>query len=723
MTEHNNTTLRHLLLTFPGLEVDHDGREVVDELVKGTIHSLQQQRGQSAILLLQEVLDRISELVGLSYEPGEIHASLDRLGASDFLRFTSPSHDSFVADSESAQAVASTLTARLARDGRVFEKWLDNLRAAHALTEDELSTLAERFNAFLADVVHFHAAEAAGFLYSADDDGHDRFFAQLDSHLPAATDALDDHLAAIAETAFREFFGGDDPDFRDYVADRLQVAFYYHLLSIDPAGSELVRDNFTDKILYLDTNVIYRLVGLHGPAFAYSAIAVANVSRELGITLRVTRETINEYLRSLRAEVRRGRAFPVVRETYTRVLADSRHGQGSVMQTYYKLKASGRVRDLREFEQRYASITTLLREWDVTVDECTLEDADRDSDEFRDLFARLNDWHYQEKPIKAIEHDVFLARTIRRRRGEIDESMADVKFWLLTYDRRLARFAVSQATADHQSFCVMADDWLQITGPFLPRTEDYRNAFSALLDNPALHPAAGTVPFEHMVEAAHRLERYQELPMPVVASVMAGGEFIRKLRETDSEEAEREIVEMAISEAAGRVVEERDELVTEVENLRDRVTGLEEGLRVSKAGFGRQAGAKAAAEEEARRLREALAEEKRQSRQGRQELEARVADTKRERDDARRISMRRERRGKWVIFAVTAGFVLWEVIGWAFGEWRELSGVRRAVVVGSTIMVLAGLLTIPLGVRGWKIFLGCAAVLGVIGWAYQWWMG
>ena len=357
MTEHDAKTLRHLLLTFPALEVRHDGQDVVDELVKGAIHAVQADRGQSSIVLLSEVVGSIRKLAGLTYEPAEVHAALRRLQTTGFLRFTSPGNDSFIADSQGARAVARTLTERTARDERVQVRWYRHLRSAYTLDEQELQILSGRFNAFLADVVHFHAAEAAAFLYIGDDEGQARFFKRLDSHLPAATAELDDRLAAIAETAFRDFFRDADPDFRDYVADRLQVAFYYHLLSIDPVGSELVRDNLAHKVLYLDTNFIYRLLGLHGPAYAYSPATVADISQKLGFTLRVTRETINEYLRSLRAEVHRLRSYPVTRESYMQVLAENPSDHLSFMQAFYKLYMRGRVNGPDEFEQLYTSIT------------------------------------------------------------------------------------------------------------------------------------------------------------------------------------------------------------------------------------------------------------------------------------------------------------------------------------------------------------------------------
>lgn len=722
MTEHDPTTLRHLLLTFPELEVRHDGQDVVDELVKGAIHAIQAERGQSGILLLTEVVAKIRALADLTYEPAEVHAALRRLQASGFLRFTSPGNDSFIADSQGARDVARTLAERTARDERVHLRWSEHLGSAYTLDEEELLILSECFNTFLADVVHFHAAEAAAFLYIGDDEGQARFFERLDSRLPAATVDLDDRLAPVAETAFRDFFRNPDPDFRDYVADRLQVAFYYHLLSIDPVGSELVRDNLADKVLYLDTNFIYRLLGLHGPAYAYSPAAVADISRKLGFTLRVTRETISEYLRSLRAEVRRLRSYPVTREAYVQVLAENPGDHLSFMQAFYKLFVSGRVKGPDEFEQRYTNITPLLDEWGVEIEDIELTDADRDTDLFRDRFSQLNNWHNQQKPIESIDHDVFLAQTVRRCRGAVDEGAAAIKYWLLTYDRKLAKYSVYHATADQLPFCMMADDWLQITRPFLPRTDDYQNAFCALLDNPALYPSEPAVPFEHMAEAMHRLERYRELPMPVVASMVAGGEFVRKLRIASSSEEEARIIELAAAEAAGLVVEENETLRTAVSELTDRFQGLEERLQASATRFERVSEERDEALQRVGGLQAALTSQEAKDREERARLEADFQSSiDSQKEEQQKAIDRLDRRGKWVLYGFASLLVLLETLRLASGVWPDLSGIQKVVVGGSLGLVLAGLLAIPLGGRGWKIFLGVTALVGVCGLAYQLW--
>lgn len=714
MTDRHPATLRHLLLTFPELEVEHDGRDVVDDLVKGAILALQGERGNSAILILGEVIERIQHLTGLAYEAAEVQNALERLQSRGFLRFTSPGHDSFVADSQAAQEAAVLLKARARRDEAVLADWLEDLRTTHALTATQLASLSDSFHNFLGSLIHRRAAEAAAFLYLNDDEGQSRFYKAIDSQLPAATSNLEESVARVAERAFGEFFRSTDSERRDYIADRLQVAFYYHLLSIDPRGSELVRESFPEKTLYLDTNVVYRLLGLHGPAYAYGPAAVVDISRRLGCTLKVTRATINEYLLSLRAEVHRIRAQPVTRESYVQVLAQKPIDHWSFMQAFYKQFQSGKIKNVDDFERRYTSVVPLLQEWGIEIDECVLSDSVRDTERFQDQFSQLNNWHNAEKHPESIEHDIFMGEMIRQLRGNVDEAAVGVRYWLLTYDRKLAKYSVFYATAHQLPFCMVADDWLQIARPFLPRTKDYQNAFMTLLGNPVLHPPDGAVPFDHMVDALHRLERYEELPMPVVASIVTSSEFTRKFRSARSADEERRLLEIATAEAAASALEENETLKGKVAQLETQGSGLAQRIGALDAEVQKVTEDRVVSDKKVAALEAVLGEKEEEALKKGQAVES--ANT------TKGLIEQQMRRLKWVVYGLTSSVVLFEVVRGGAGIWPELGWLQRSVLGAATVLVLIGLLVIPLGRRGWKGLLGVMGVLGTLGLLYQMWV-
>ena len=393
------------------------------------------------------------------------------------------------------------------------------------------------------------------------------------------------------------------------------------------------------------------------------------------------------------------------------------------MQGFYKLLNGGKVKNVDEFEQRHTAVVPLLQEWGIEIEECGLSDADKDTEAFKDQFSQLNSWHNGQKPLVSIEHDVFLAEMIRRRRGSVDETAAGVKYWVLTYDRRLVKYSVYYATPDQLPFCMVADDWLQIARPFLPRTDNYQNAFVTLLDNPILYPSDHTVPFDHMVEALHRLERYEELPMPVVASMMASAEVTRKFRTAQSTDEERRLLEVAAAEAARSAMEENEALKGSIAELSSQTTRLEERLEAF-GGDLRQASAdRDVAEQRASMLQAKLAQEQESAQQQRLAVEsASAAVPNGSGDDKTRSVDQQLTRLRWIVYGLASSFGLFEIKRVLSEIWPDLGGLQRSVWAGSTVLVLIGLLMIPLGIRGWRVLLATMTVLGTVGFLYQLWI-
>ncbi len=218
--------------------------------------------------------------------------------------------------------------------------------------------------------------------------------------------------------------------------------------------------------------------------------------------------------------------------------------------------------------------------------------------------------------------------------------------------------------------------------------------------------------------------------MPVVASMVAGGEFVRKLRAASSNEEEAQVVEFAAAEAAKLVIEENETLKTAVSELSDRFAGLEERLHASVTELQRVNVERDEAERRAGSLHAALAtqeaalitqEEK--DREERARLEAEFQNSIRRREEEQQAATARlGRLVRWVLYGLASMVVSVEAIRLASGAWPDLSSIQQVVLVGSLSLVLVGLLAIPLGGRGWKMFLGVTALVGLGGLAYQLWI-
>jgi hypothetical protein len=252
---------RRLLLSFPELQIQNNGRELVDALVEGALCELTNYKGTAALLLVADVNKQIRDSLGLEYSNNELIPSLERLAHAGNLAFRDEGHQAFVFHPDRYTEIMRNRGDRDRIEADVRASWTRQVLERNPLSSADMDELWSALESFVADVVNTRAEEAAAFLYMTDELGQVRFRSILQSKLPLIEQHVTKReLLPIAEREFLRFFDSASRECVSYLADRLHAAFYFHLLSIDPLASELVKENFSGKILYLDTNFLYRFL-------------------------------------------------------------------------------------------------------------------------------------------------------------------------------------------------------------------------------------------------------------------------------------------------------------------------------------------------------------------------------------------------------------------------------------------------------------------------------
>jgi uncharacterized protein YdbL (DUF1318 family) len=721
----HDATRRHLLLSFPDPELPFEGMAVVDRMVEGAIHAVLQEKGTGRIILIGDLQERILALADLRYETAELVAAAERLQAAKYLEFRDPRHLSFVFSAERFAELNRKLRQHGERDARVREAWSNEVGRRHDLTEGQLDRLWIGLEQFVAALLSTHAAEAAAFLYQGSDSEQIGFSAALASRYPSLDRFVPADLQDAAREEYPRFFDIGEEARREFLVDRLQAAFVFHLLSIDPQASELVRSNVSEKTLYLDTNFLYRLLGIHGPALTHGPATTLLVSEQLNCRLVVAKETVDEFVRALRSEVNRIRAAPIGRSSYQQIAAAQHASDWAFAQAYYRELTSARVSGIDEFERKYSNVLALVKDWNIQIDEgAVLIDEERADPDFHDLWSALNQWHNNMKGAGTIDHDVFLLRYIRHLRGDADATPGQVKMWLLTYDRGLTAFAAHRARRERLSPCMLGDSWLQLTRPFLPRTEEYERAFVAMLQHPLLSGNREAIPFGHVADALNRLERYRELPPTVVAAMVADGEFHRRLGAARDAEAEKKVVELAVQRLAAEAVNRAEQAESKLTQAMGRIETLETTVGSLKT-------AKSEAEQDSDEVRRRAEEQEvlfqaeiaRVPDQLKAAIEEVVGRVRYENEQTTQtLAAGYNQNLRWILFGslVAIVTVIFGVSLVLFGS--QASSVTYAVTAAWWIITVLTLLAIPFWYRLGAVAAGVSlaiAVLGAIGLTFQ----
>jgi hypothetical protein len=562
------------------MDIPHDGKQLVDALVEGTICEFLRTGATSRLISLEDVAVTLRSLVDLTYEPAELIASFERLESSGRLSFRNPSHRAFVFTAAAYTEVTDAHKRRAAQWNSVRESWLDEVRARHGVDQQTAEALWDGLDAFVAMFLNVYAAEAADFLYLKSGADQTRFYEALGHQIPSISDTVPPDLQRLATEEFPKFFDISQPGRVDFIAARLNASFFFHLLSVDPQASELLRSHVEGKVLYLDSNFLFRLIGFNGPAAAFAPITVVNISQSLNCQLFVSRATVNEFVRAVRGNSSRLNSAPITRDVHLRIAAQQPAEDNQFMAAFYRELQSGQVSSVDQFTRKWTNIQAHLDEWGISVDEdAVLEEHERTSDDFRSLAGELNRWHRDQKSWEAVEHDAFMLRMVRRARGPVDNTPAGIAHWFITFDRQLARYSARHATEAQLPVALPAEAWLQIARPFLPRTDEYDRSFVSMLRHPLLF-ASAPVPFEHVAAALSRLERYQQLPEKVVSAMLADAHFTRNFAVAADEKDAAEIMEIKLAQLSEDLSRNNEQLNTDVANRDEQLSLLQRNVDI-----------------------------------------------------------------------------------------------------------------------------------------------
>lgn len=675
---------RHLLLSFPNLDASDSGHDALNRLVEGAVHHLLAEGHETTIITVTEVVDAIRAMSGLRYESAEVIAALTRLEKLGHVSFRHEAKRAFVFSERRHRDLCADAAYRRERLAAVRQEWGDDVRLRHDLSDEQVETLWIALEQFIALLMNNYAAEAAAVLYQTAG-GHERFAEVLAQRAPRIADVVQSELHEIARQEFPRFFEKTSAARTDYIAHRLRGTFVFHLLNLDPAASELVRENVSKKTLYLDTNFLFRLLGFDGPTKAYGPMAVVEMSRSLQCKLVVAEETVHEFLRRLRNEVRTLRANPITQEVSQRLIAEHPGDEYTFMRAYFREYLDGKIRTPDQFEQKYSNLTQLLREYGIEIDETAeIDEQDEKDDAILDLQSAFNTWTGQQRHPDGVAHDAFMLTFVREQRGRRDKRASEVKVWLLTYDRALTAFAVHRAGPDHLPVVMLAEDWLQIARPFLPRTADYDTSFVSLLQFPVAFDDPSLVKLNEMVEALQRLDNMRDVPAPVIAGMVSDGAMLNRIRLAQDQGAVQRLVEVQAAAYAVEQEKKVERLTQEKNELVDRVGQLEQ---VTDALRRREEAAKETAatvtgqrDDAAGRLEEVL-----------RGLPDQIAAAQRAGEDAsdRRWKERRkeEREQAWAILRGVGCAVLWFVLvaGLAWRVWTRPSAQTPLPLVVSVL--------------------------------------
>ncbi|MBS1882106.1 MAG: hypothetical protein JSS97_04025 [Actinobacteria bacterium] len=449
------------------------------------------------------------------------------------------------------------------------------------LSPVELGQLEGDLHTFLRQVLYRQGAEAAVLLYP-DLPKAQELYDELEEmgldFLPKA----EGQVRAIRSAALSHFIRRPSESQRLWLGQQLNTTYFWRMLSIDPEGARLVRELATGQRVYLDTNVIYRLLGVQGPRYVRPAETIVKTTQEVGYETCVTPWTVREFRNSLKRAAEFVKMYPLPSSEYADLLAEATSDDDFVTAYWRHVKEESGLR-LEDFVARFEEVEASLEQFGVTVrgDGCTA--VEQRKDEIADEVAVLSKvLHGRSRYPGPIEHDVKHRLLIRQLRGSGDRRFANAGFWFLTFDSVLPRYDAYARREDGTtlSFCVSGGSWFQIVEALRPKSEDDLQLLADLLASPYVRYRR-ELSKETAQAIAARVQLHKGGDPKLAARIMMNSAFASEIEQVDGdaqvEKIDNAIVTAArqVQEAARRAQEEADaarlEAAAEKENAREQI--------------------------------------------------------------------------------------------------------------------------------------------------------
>jgi len=520
---------------------------------------------------LGEAQQGIKTLFNLEIEIDELRSVVEGLSAAGAcliegggFRLSEATHEQL-----EEQAAAS----RQLEEG-AFDEWQNAVRQLEPeLSEADFETLRADLDAWIQRVVSRHGVEAALLLYPENPRAR-QLFQEIEAlgldFLPERGPAL----RRIREQAIQIFIQRPTAEQRTYLSNLLNVSYFLTVLSLDPKASHLVQEQINGHRIYLDTNVLYRVLALSKINEVLSARRLLELSRELGFELAITPWTLTEMQESLRRAEQSVRQRALPPREWAHLLAEATTQEGFIKAYWIHYKEKGVTPE--DFFAFYSALETMLAEQDIhVVDEGTQKVREADVEEQLPLLARVIIW---ERPDVVMRHDVKHRLLIEQLRGDGNLTFSNARYWFLTQDSALPRYAeIPRGDAEEvvAPFCASTSAWAQVVRSLVPRTEDLDQALVDLLASPYMRYRGG-VSTQAVQEVVARIDQFQGVSAELASEVLLNGALVRDIGGTNDPEERRQKIDNALINSA-------EQLHLRVEALSERDAEQREALRRAEA--------------------------------------------------------------------------------------------------------------------------------------------
>lgn len=511
----------------------------------------------------QEVLlEKISEVLGIEVPANRIKDTLQRLIKKGDVVSTQAG---LILLGEVVSDIKKKVKNRQELKTSVIKNWIESEFIELQLSEVEKDNIEKDIDIFLKTFFLKHGAESFSYLKEISS-GEDLEISSILNEINWSSSLS----KQIGKEKFKTFFVHKNADTQRYLLELYVTSVNYISNVCDPDVLKKLKEKLSGKKIYLDSNVVYRLLNLQGDDRAKSVNEALNICRDFGMILSVNNMTLKELKRRIRYDSKVLKDYPT--PTNLAAVGIKFLCEENFVSTYWK-KAKEIKLSVEDFISFYSHIEEILISQNIVVE---TEDVSLPED-FLELCRCIDSKLKQTnrpadeddyvKSDLAYEHDAYNMALMQYLRGN-KSTFIDLPAWFATTDQTLVKFQkIDLLFKDLPPVAILPSQLMVLLAFTRPANMSYGEAFLNLFSRSFI-PAQSILSNEFIQKILGRIAHFNSTP-ELAEKVLSDELFIRRISKAETDSERDEIIHDALIEKAG-------ELQTALNDMQVRIKSVEE---------------------------------------------------------------------------------------------------------------------------------------------------
>lgn len=506
------------------------------------------------------VLEKIKTSLGRKFDYEEILQALNSLAAKKQLLSKSNADGSetlFAIPIDIRHEIKEKIEGEKILERTVVEEWKIQLRNKHKnLSNEDLESLVKDLRIFSIRLFSQHSAESLELYYGKNEKLEAIINALDPREVKQIWEPRNDPYQSIRNREVIAFFRETDDKRKRYIASLMQAVFLFQLTHLDPSCAEIVKAEIpSDGVIYLDTNFVFRLIGLQGPELFLAAKKLADTSITLGYKLVISPKTKSEYENTLKGFLQDVKRYPMITSELASLALDATSDEDFLTSYWKQVKEAGAYVDPEQYFDYYINLVQIIKQFNVTMDETLHEEivtnkVSEISAQVTHLRSIMEVYFGKQSTDRVsdfvLEHDVYHRILILTRRGKINdrETFVNTKYWFLTCDSKLPVYdrSLRSTQFNKMPFCVLSGQWFQTINPIADPKENLEQISADLIASPLLR--AYQRPPSHLIQSVIGRVGMRSAYTPAgVSAMLSNSQFMESYQEAKSTVVQDELID------------------------------------------------------------------------------------------------------------------------------------------------------------------------------------